>query len=152
MVLRPVCLILILLLPLAACRNDIKNKEKIRQAILTRLQDHSGLDLQNLDVNTTAVTFDKNMAYATVFFHPKNDTKVNGGMTMKYTLTDRDGKWVVVNVGDSSGHGLPGNALPGSTPSSGEQLPPGHPAIDPATRPDMRMPSAPSDVKPAQVR
>ena len=86
----------------------MKSRDKVQQAILSRLQEHSGLDLKNLDVNTTAVTFDKNMAYATVFFHPKNDSKLDGGMTMKYTLTARDGKWVVVNVADSQGHGVAG--------------------------------------------
>src|SRR5258708_26863873 len=107
-----------------ACWNDLKNKDKERQAILSRLEEHSGLDLHNLDVNTTAVTFDKKMAYATVFFHPKNDSKVDGGMTMKYTLADRDGKWVVVNVADSRGHGLAGGA-----PAATDSLPPGHPQV-----------------------
>ncbi len=43
---------------------------------------------------------------------------------MKYTLEDRDGKWVVVNVGDSQGNGIPGHASAGT-----DQLPPGHPPI-----------------------
>jgi hypothetical protein len=116
---------LALVLLLTACRNDMKSREKVQQAIVSRLQEHSGLDLKNLDVNTTAVTFDKNMAYATVYFHPKNDSKLDGGMTMKYTLTDRDGKWVVVNVADSQGHGVTGKPPAGST-----DLPPGHPSLD----------------------
>ena len=113
------------LLALAACSNNMKSRDKVQQAILSRLQEHSGLDLKNLDVNTTAVTFDKNMAYATVFFHPKGDTKLDGGMTMKYTLTSKDGKWVVVNVADSQGHGINGRPHGGST-----DLPPGHPPLD----------------------
>ena len=103
----------------------MKSREKVQQAILSRLQEHSGLDLKNLDVNTTAVTFEKNMAYATVFFHPNNDSKLDGGMTMKYTLTSRDGKWVVVNVADSQGHGVAGKPPAGSA-----DLPPGHPPLD----------------------
>ena len=67
-----------------------------------------------------------NMAYATVAFHPKGDPTVNSGMTMKYTLEDRDNKWVVVNVADSQGHGLNGHGN-----DSGAQLPPGHPALTP---------------------
>jgi len=113
------------LLALAACSNDMKSRDKVQQAILSRLQEHSGLDLKNLDVNTTAVTFDKNMAYATVFFHPKGDAKLDGGMTMKYTLTSKDGKWVVVNVADSQGHGINGRPRGGSA-----DLPPGHPPLD----------------------
>ena len=126
MVFRVSYMSLAALLFLTACRNDMKSRDKVQQAILSRLQEHSGLDLKNLDVNTTAVTFDKNMAYATVFFHPKNDAKVDGGMTMKYTLTSRDGKWVVVNVADSQGHGVGGKPAAGSP-----ELPPGHPALDP---------------------
>ena len=110
---------------LTACRNDMKSRDKVQQAILSRLQDHSGLDLKDLDVNTTDVTFDKDMAYATVFFHPKNDSKLDGGMTMKYTLSARDGKWVVVKVADSHGHGMTGGSPAGST-----TLPPGHPPLD----------------------
>ncbi|HEY3457495.1 MAG TPA: hypothetical protein VGK64_23135 [Bryobacteraceae bacterium] len=112
-------------LVLAACSNNMKSRDKVQQAILSRLQEHSGLDLKNLDVNTTAVTFDKNMAYATVFFHPKGDPKLDGGMTMKYTLTNKDGKWVVVNVADSQGHGINGRPRGGGT-----DLPPGHPPLD----------------------
>ena len=110
---------------LTACRDDLKNRDNVRQAILSRLQDHSGLDLKNLDVNITALTFNKNTANATVFFHPKNDSKLDGGMTMKYTLTERDGKWVVANVADSQGHGMPG-----ASPADSTDLPPGHPALD----------------------
>lgn len=110
---------------LTSCGNSIRNKDKVQQAILNRLQTRSGLDLNSLDVTTTAVSFDKNMAYATVAFHPKSDPNVNSGMVMKYTLEARDGKWVVVNVGDSQGHGMSGHAA-----ASGDQLPPGHPPID----------------------
>lgn len=128
MVLRALHLSLAVALLLTACRNDLKSRDKVRQAILSRLENHSGLDLKNLDVNTTDVTFEKNMAYATVFFHPKNDSKLDGGMTMKYTLTDRDGKWVVVNVADSHGHGIAGRSPAGSA-----DLPPGHPRVDSQT-------------------
>lgn len=105
----------------------MKSKQKVQEAILNRLQSRSGLDLNALDVTTTAVSFDKNMAYATVAFHPKGDTRVNSSMVMKYTLEQRDGKWVVVNVSDSQGHGMPGSKASGST-----ELPPGHPPVNPA--------------------
>lgn len=89
-----------------------------------RLETSSGLDMKSLDVNTTSVRFDKNMAYATVAFHPKGDASVESGMVMKYTLEDRDGKWVVVNVADSQGHGFAGHGAASGTP-----LPPGHPPV-----------------------
>lgn len=109
---------------LAGCGPNIRTKEKVQEAILQRLQGRSGLDLQSLDVTTTSVSFDKNLAYATVAFHPKGESNINSGMTMKYTLENRDGKWVVVNVGGLNGHG-------GGTMGAG-QLPPGHPPVDAA--------------------
>ncbi len=141
MVFRVSYLSLAAVLLLTACGNDLKSRENVRQAILSRLQDHSGLDLKNLDVNVTALTFDKDKANATVFFHPKSDSKLDGGMTMKYTLTERDGKWVVASVADSQGHGVAGSAPAGST-----ELPPGHPSLD------SRSPSANPSSTPAQVR
>ena len=136
MVLRPSAAVLLAILVLAGCRNELKSKDKVQEAIVSRLGSSSGLDLKSLDINTTSVTFDKNMAFATVAFHPKGDPSVNSGMTMKYTLEDRDGKWVVVKVSDSQGHGFSGQAPPGS-----DRLPPGHPSINPSA-PAGSMPNA----------
>ena len=115
------------MLTLTACHNELKTKEKVQEAIVSRLAAHSGLDLKSVDVNTTDVSFENNMAYATVAFHPKGDPTVNSGMTMKYTLEDRDDKWVGVNVSDSQVHSL--NGPPQG--NGGTPLPPGHPAITP---------------------
>ncbi len=118
---------------LAACGPNIKSKEKVQEAILNRLEARSGLNLDALDVTTTAVSFDKNMAYATVAFHQKGDTRLNSGMVMKYTLENRGGKWVVVSVGDSQGR-----SLTAPVPTRGNELPPGHPQVngrDPAALP-----------------
>ncbi|HEX4170734.1 MAG TPA: hypothetical protein VHZ55_35185 [Bryobacteraceae bacterium] len=115
---------------LASCRNDLQSKEKVQAAILARLQKSTGLDLNSLDVNTTSVSFDRNLAYATVAFHPKGDPSVNSGMVMKYTLEQRDGQWAVVKVGDSQGHGLQGPGMTGHGGAGADQLPPGHPPLD----------------------
>jgi hypothetical protein len=112
---------------LSGCGNKMRSKEKVQDAILQRVQTRSGLDLNALEVTTTSVSFDKNMAYATVSFHPKGDPSVNSGMVMKYTLEDRDGKWNIIKVGDSQGNGIQGHASPGAT-----GLPPGHPSVDQA--------------------
>jgi len=107
-----------------ACGNDMKSKEKVQAAIMDRIQTKTGLDLKGLDVTTTSVSFEKNMAYATVAFHPKGDTSVSHGMEMKYTLEQRDGKWQVLNVSDPHGNSA-------KSPSAlGGQLPPGHPSIE----------------------
>jgi len=137
---RPATLLLAIVV-LASCRNSTQNREQVQAAILHRLQASSGLDLKGLNVTTTSVTFDKNLAYATVAFHPKNDPTITNGMVMKYTLEDRDGKWVVLNVADSQGHGLSGHGNAGAS-----QLPPGHPPVDGARpgqpTPDPQVPSA----------
>lgn len=102
----------------------MKSKEKVQAAILEHVGNKTGLDLNSLDVTTTSVSFDKNMAYATVAFHPKGDTALNHGMTMKYALENRSGKWVVVGRGNSQGSGLTGQS------AGGTGLPPGHPPLD----------------------
>lgn len=120
---------LIVALLISGCANRIKNKEKVQEAIINRLQNKSGLDLNSLDITTTSVSFDKNMAYATVAFHPKGDTSLNGAMTMRYTLEARDGKWIVLKVGDSQGHASMGS------PGTAANLPPGHPPVDGSQNP-----------------
>ncbi|HEY1947566.1 MAG TPA: hypothetical protein VGG97_11200 [Bryobacteraceae bacterium] len=126
---RLLTIALIAFVSITACRNSLESKEKVQEAIVERLHSHSGLDLNSMTLTTTDVSFDKNKAYATVAFHPNGETALNSGMTMKYTLEARNGKWVVVNVADSQGHGLTGN-----NPASGDgmQLPPGHPMPAPA--------------------
>jgi hypothetical protein len=129
---------------LAACANDMKTKEKVQAAILDRLQSHSGLDLKSMDVATTNLSFEQNLAYATVAFHPKGDPAVGGGMTMKYTLEARGGKWVVIKVGDSSGHPAAGSL------QGGGNLPPGHPSVDPSINQQGASPDIPQTPAPTQ--
>jgi len=113
---------------LTACRDALKTKEKVQEAVVERVKLHSGLDVNNLDVTTTDVQFDKNKATATVAFHLKGDMTVNSGMTMKYNLEERDGKWVVTGVNTSGGSPL--SAHPPLTPGAGDSsLPPGHPSL-----------------------
>jgi hypothetical protein len=109
------------------CEKNIRTKENVQAAILDRLRSRSGLDLQSLDITTTSLSFSRNMAYATVAFHPKDNPDVHSAMLIKYTLEARDGKWVVVTVGDTQGRGIGGQA-----PSASDQLPPGHPPIAPS--------------------
>jgi hypothetical protein len=116
---------------LASCGNDLKTKDKVQAAIFDRLKTHSGLDLNSMDVSTTNVSFEKNLAYATVSFHPKGDPNLKSGMTMKYTLEAQNGKWVVTKVGDSAGHSM-SNPMQSS---AGGSLPPGHPSVDQGASP-----------------
>lgn len=121
---------------LSACSDRLQTKEKVQEAVVERLQTHSGLDMKALDVTTTDVAFEKNTATATVAFHPKGDTSVNGGMTMKYSLEERDGKWVVTGVNNSSGSSLHPPVQPGTIGGAGAgQLPAGHPSIPSSAAP-----------------
>jgi hypothetical protein len=137
MMLRPLAVIPLMALLLTGCGESDKTKEKVQQAIVGHLQATSGLDLNALDFNTTSITFDKNFAYAAVAFHPKNDENLNDGMTMTYTLQDRNGKWVVIKVGDGQGHGTRAGMAPGSKGDENE-LPPGHPPV-PSSDPHTKM-------------
>jgi hypothetical protein len=127
MVLRLPARLLFVIVVLTSCGSRLQNRDKVQEAILERLQKSSGLDLKGLNVTTTSVSFEKNLAYATVAFHPKDDPVISSGMTMKYTLEQRGGKWVVVNVADSAGHGLAGHAKAGADQ---DKLPAGHPPLD----------------------
>jgi hypothetical protein len=122
---RPLAALLVALSVFAACGPNIKSKEKVQQAILDRLKAHSGLDVDKLDVTTTNVSFDKNMAYATVAFHQKGDSSLGSGMVMTYTLENRGGKWAVVKVSDSHRRSMTGQG-----PNGAGELPPGHPPVD----------------------
>jgi hypothetical protein len=122
--LRPLAAFPLAVVFLIGCGNGMKSKEKVQAAIFEHVQTKTGLDLKALDVTTTSVSFDKNMAYATVAFHQKGDTVVSHGMTMQYTLEDRDGKWAVVGRRNPQGGGAMGQS------SGGSHLPPGHPPLD----------------------
>lgn len=109
----------------AACGPKINSKEKVEEAIVSHLKHNSGLDLNKLEITTTGVSFDKNMAYTTVAFHQKGDSTLGSGMVMTYTLQNRGDKWAVVKVGDSHGRSVAGQAS-----NAAGDLPPGHPPLD----------------------
>jgi|SRR5690349_23707222 len=122
------------MLLLAACaQKNIENKESIRQAVIEYLkarQAQTGLDMSTMDVNVTAMTFERDTARATVDFRVKGG---DAGMQFNYTLDRKGDKWVVQGRQDSGqGHG---GVLPGADPGTGAspnapgQLPPGHPSV-----------------------
>ena len=128
--------LLAMTLLLAACaRKNIENQEAIRQAVVEYLnsrQAQTGLDMSTMDVNVTAMTFERDTARATVEFRVKGG---DAGMQLNYTLDRKGDKWVVQARQDSGqGHGVvqpPGEI---GSPAPG-QLPPGHPSLPPAATP-----------------
>jgi len=123
---------------MAACaRKNIENKDAIRQAVIEYLnsrQAQTGLDMSTMDVNVTAMAFERDTARATVEFRVKNG---DAGMNLNYTLDRKGDKWVVQPKPDNGGgHGavLPGDDK-GLPPNSNGQLPPGHPSIPESASP-----------------
>ena len=136
---------LIVILLLAACgQKNIENKDAIRQAVIEYLssrQAQTGLDMSTMDVNVTAMAFERDTARATVEFRVKNS---DAGMQLNYTLDRKGDKWVVQARQDGNpGHGVvqPPSGT-GVLPSGNSQLPPGHPSI-PATPSTIPPPSSP---------
>lgn len=128
---------------LAACSKDIQNADAVKQGVVDYLQQRkaqTGLDMNLMQVDVTAVTFDKDKAHATVMFRPKNSADA-AGMQMAYTLDRQGNKWVVEphNEGGANPHGGGGMpALPPGHPATGGgappaegKLPPGHPPMSP---------------------
>ena len=121
---------LIFTLLLAACaRKNIENKDAIRQAVVEYLnsrQAQTGLDMSTMDVNVTAMAFERDTARATVEFRVKNS---EAGMQLNYTLDRKGDKWVVQARQDGGqGHGVVHPPDDSGSPAPG-QLPPGHPSI-----------------------
>jgi hypothetical protein len=110
-------------LVLAACHSRIQEREQVEADLMQYLHDRTGLDLNALDVDVTKVLFENDQARATVSFHQKGDTSIGNSMLMIYTLSPRNGHWVVTGRSDSQGHGL------GGTPNTQQDLPPGHPPV-----------------------
>jgi outer membrane murein-binding lipoprotein Lpp len=116
------------------CSKNIDTTEAVRQGVMDYLNSRAakiGLDMNNMQVDVPAVTFDHDHARATVSVTPK----IAGakGMELVYNLDRKGDKWVVNGNAQSAGstHGQEGavpSPTPGETPN-GTQLPPGHPAV-----------------------
>jgi hypothetical protein len=154
----------------------MKTREKVREDLMTHLQ-KAGFTTQTLEVDVMKVTFEKNVAHASVSFRPRGATNIHDSMVMNYTMEIRDGHWMVIGRSDSSGHGTgqamagagQAGALPAGHPQVSAQggmgvpaagappqfdLPPGHPALEsmpPASSAAQPLPPGhPNVAKPAQ--
>lgn len=112
-----------LLLALAACSQNIDNKDAVRAGVVKFVSQKSGLNMDQMDVIVTAVSFRGKTADATVTFTPKGSQPASG-VTFQYQLERQKDEWVVTgrNAAGSMGHGQ-------QPPQSGEGLPPGHPPL-----------------------
>jgi len=123
---------------LAACSKNIQNTEAVKQGVVDYLKDRAptmGLNISAMDVNVGSVSFEKDVARASVSFVPKGMPPGSGGMSMDYVLERKGDKWAVkgrqVSPGNSHGdQPLPGSLSPGLLPPGSlpqGTLPPGHP-------------------------
>ena len=82
---------------LAGCSKDIQNSDAVKQSVVDYLKARTaetGLNMDLMQVDVTAVSFDKDQARATVYFRPKSSPDA-GGMAMNYVLDRKGAKWVV---------------------------------------------------------
>lgn len=122
---------------LVACSKDIQTTEAVRQGILDYLGARTaeiGIDMNNIEVKVTSVSFETDVARASVSFVPKG-VPGGGGMAMNYVLDRKGDKWAVRGrQSDSSNPHGGGPPLPGvdgqSSPEQPSgQLPSGHPSV-----------------------
>jgi len=119
------CALAVAALILAACSKNIQNTEAVKQGVVDYLKERAptmGLDMSAMDVNVGTVSFEKDVARASVSFVPKG-MPGSGGMNMDYILERKGDKWAVKGrqVSPTNSHG--DQPLPGA-------LPPGHPPTD----------------------
>jgi hypothetical protein len=114
--------LIIAVLFLAACSKDIQNTEAVRQGVVDYLQQRTaetGLDVNSLVVTVSSVSFEQDVARATVAFSPKSAPGATG-MSMNYVLDRKGDKWVVK-----------GRQIAPGNPHGAVEMPPGHPAAGP---------------------
>jgi hypothetical protein len=125
----------LLLAGLIACNRANHSNEAIRQGVLDHLAGRD-LNVASMNIEVTSVRFNGDKADATVIFSPKGAAAAQG-MTLRYQMQQKSGKWQVVGTMDS-GHGaIAPNA---ANPHGG--------AVPDAPNPHGVMPS-PEDLPPA---
>ena len=107
-----------------ACANKLQTREAVERGIRKGVQQR-GLNVDAMEVRVQTVDFHGNKADATVGFFPKGG-QLSQGMTMHYTLEQRENEWVIVGRSQSDMHQHSGNSqVP--APGSAAGLPSGHP-------------------------
>jgi hypothetical protein len=130
-------------LVLVGCSKNIDTTDAVRLGVMDYMNTVApriGLDLSNMQVDVTAVSFEKEHAHATVAITPKSTGQ--GRMELAYDLDRKGDKWVVHGNAMSAGsaHGgqdssgatqghAPAQTAPNGSQPDADQLPAGHPAV-----------------------
>lgn len=130
---------------LTACSNrNIDSLDAVKQGVIRDIS--KNVNVSAMDVNVVSVSFRDKEADAVVSFAPKGGPTA---MTMKYTMARQGNEWHIKQraqadlqrhaaqapaAGAGSGEQLPPGhpAMPGG--GSSQQLPPGHPSLDGSTK------------------
>jgi hypothetical protein len=105
---------------LFACAKDINNKDAVKEAVMKRLANVSGLNLAGMDIEVTNVSFQGNKADAQVAFKAKGSAE--NMLNMSYKLEREGDLWVVKSSsGGMGGMGGAGGLPPGHPPAQGEK-------------------------------
>jgi hypothetical protein len=116
-----------------SCGNKLQTREAVERGIRKSLSQRSGLNVNAMDISVASVTFKDNRAETVVNIAPKGQN-LSAGMTMHYTLEQKDGEWSIVgrsqadmgqHMGRTPGANPHGDSSTSPIPGA---LPPGHPA------------------------
>jgi hypothetical protein len=107
-------------LMLAGCTKNIQNPEAVKQGVMDYLKERAstmGLNMGAMDANVTSVSFEKDVAHASVAFVVKG-APGGGGMSMDYVLDRKGDKWVVRGRQVSPGNAHGAGGMPPAPPES----------------------------------
>lgn len=114
---------------LAACSRGVQNEAAVRQGVIDYLSSKGDLNMSQMQVDVSSVSFRQDEADATVSIRPKGGA-ADQGMQMRYTLERKGNRWVVKGKGAGPHSQMPGPAQGMGQPAApGGQLPPGHPSV-----------------------
>jgi hypothetical protein len=108
----------------AGCSRNIQNPEAVKQGVTDYLKERAatmGLNMDAMEATVNTVSFEKDVARASVMFSVKGTP--GGGMSMDYVLDRKGDKWIVRSKQMSP------SSEPAGGPASGA-LPPGHPPTE----------------------
>ncbi len=110
----------------------------MRQGVIDYLSSKSDLNISQMQVDVSSVSFRQDEADVTVSFRPKGGS-AEAGMQMRYTLERKGNRWVVKGKGAGPHSQMPGAAQGTGQPAGpGDPLPPGHPPMGSAPAPQTK--------------
>ena len=105
---------------LAGCAKNIQNPDAVKQGVMDYLKERAstmGLNMGAMDANVTSVSFEKDVARASVAFVVKG-APGGAGMSMDYVLDRKGDKWVVRGRQVSPGNAHGAEGLPPAPPEN----------------------------------